>query len=248
MKCSFGIPGFLVLSIALSAVAGDWPQWRGPQRNGLSRETGLLKEWPKDGPQLRWKVSDLGSGYSTPAVVADRLYLLGNEGLDNEFVKALAVKDGRRLWSTRLGKVGNPTQKPNFPAARSTPTVEGAFLYALSSDGDLACLESGTGKVRWQKSLRADFGGKPGEWAYSESPLIDGDALVCTPGGSEATLVALNKKTGEVIWKCALPEADEAAYASAIIVEAGGVKQYVQLLQKGLVSVEARTGRFLWRY
>jgi len=249
MKCSFGIrAGFLVLSTALSLVAVDWPQWRGPQRNGVSQETGLLKEWPKDGPRLHWKVTEIGSGYSTPAVVAERLYLLGNQGLDNEFVQALAVRDGKRVWSTRLGNVGNPKQKPNFPAARSTPTVEGELLYALGSDGDLACLEKGTGKVRWKKNLRTDFGGKPGQWAYSESPLIDGEALLCTPGGSQATLLALNKKTGEVIWKCAVPEGDEAAYASAIVVEASGVRQYVQLLQKGLVGVEAKTGKFLWRY
>src|SRR6266496_2016106 len=248
MKCSIGIRGFLVLSTVLAVVAGDWPQWRGPQRNGVSSETGLLKEWPKAGPTLRWKVADVGSGYSTPAVVGDRLYLLANEGLDNEFVRALAVKDGKRVWSTRLGRVGHPTQNPNFPAARSTPTVEGEFLYALGSDGDLACLEIGTGKVRWQKNLRTDFGGKHGEWAYSESPLIDADALVCTPGGSEATMVALNKKNGDVIWKCAVPEGDEAAYASAVLVEVGGIRQYVQLLQKGLVGVEAKTGKFLWRY
>jgi outer membrane protein assembly factor BamB len=230
------------------ASATDWPQWRGPQRNGLSEEKGLLKEWPKEGPQLLWKVTHAGSGYSTPAVVGDRLYLLGNEGLENEFVAALAVKDGQRIWTTRLGKVGNPNQQPNFPAARSTPTVDGEFLCALGSDGDLACLEIGTGKARWQRNLRADFGGKPGDWAYSESPLVDGDALICTPGGGAATLVALNKRTGEVIWKCALPEGDAAAYASAIVVEAGGVKQYVQLLQKGLVGVDARTGKLLWRY
>ena len=248
MKCSFGIQGLLVLSSTLCVVASDWPQWRGPQRNGASSETGLLKEWPRNGPALRWKVADAGSGYSTPSVVGDRLYLLGSEGLEDEFVRAISVKDGKRAWSTRLGKVGNPQQKPSFPAARSTPTVEGEFLYALSSDGDLACLEVATGKVRWQKSLRADFGGKPGEWAYSESPLIDGNTLVCTPGGSEATLVALNKNTGAVIWKCALPGGDEAAYASAILVRIGGIKQYVQLVQKGLVGVEADTGKFLWRY
>ena len=110
-----------MLSIALSAVAGDWPQWRGPQRNGLSRETGLLKEWPKDGPQLRWKVSDVGSGYSTPAVVGERLYLLSNKGVDDEFVQALNVKDGSQVWSMRLGKVGNPDQQPSYPGTRSTP-------------------------------------------------------------------------------------------------------------------------------
>ncbi len=250
MKNSLAVyfSGFLAVSAALSAMASDWPQWRGPQRNGLSQETGLLKEWPKEGPKLLWQVKDIGSGYSTPAVVGERIYVLGNEGLENEFVQALAVRDGKRVWQTRLGKVGNPDQQPKFPAARSTPTADGELLYALASDGDLACVETATGKVRWQKSLRADFGGKPGTWAYSESPLIDGDVLVCTPGGTEATLVALNKKTGEVIWKSAVPGGDEAAYSSALIVTTDGIKQYVQHLAKGLVGVEAKTGKFLWRY
>jgi outer membrane protein assembly factor BamB len=226
----------------------DWPQWRGPNRDGHSQEKGLLKEWPKEGPRLLWKINDAGSGYSTPAVVESRIYLLGNDGLENESVRALSLNDGKQIWSTRLGKVGNPNQKPPFPAARSTPTVDGDVLYALGSDGDLACVETATGKVRWQKSLRSDFAGKPGEWAYSESPLVDGDTLVCTPGGSEATMVALNKKTGDVIWKCAQPEGDQAGYASAIVVNVGGIKQYVQLLQKGLVGVQADTGKPLWRF
>ena len=238
----------LLLSMALTGAARDWPQWRGPERNSLSRETGLLKEWPAAGPKLLWTITNAGYGYSTPAVVGDRLYLLGNEGIENEFVAARAVKDGQAVWSTRLGKVGNPQQQPKFPGARSTPTVDGKFLYALSSDGELACLETGTGTARWQKSLRTDFGGKPGTWAYAESPLIDGDHVICTPGGSDATLVALNKKSGAVFWKCPLPEGDEAAYASAILVKAGGLRQCVQLLQKGLVGVDAKTGKFLWRY
>lgn len=233
---------------SLAALAADWPQWRGPQRNGISSETGLLQEWPKDGPKLIWKVTDLGSGYGAPAVVGDRLYVMANAGLENESAQALDANDGRRVWSTRLGNVGNPKQNPNFPAARSTPTVERDAVYALGSDGDLANLDPATGQVRWQKSLRADFGGKPGQWAYAESPLVDGDTLVCTPGGSQATLVALSKNTGEVIWKCATPEGDEAGYASAIVVETGGVRQYVQLLQKGLVGVDAKSGRLLWRY
>jgi len=228
--------------------AADWPQWRGPQRNGISAETGLLAEWPKDGPRLVWQVKDIGSGYSTPAVVGNRLYLLSNQGMDNEFVQALGVGEGQRIWSQRIGKVGNPNQQPSYPAARSTPTVDGEWLFALGSDGDLACLERATGKVRWQKNLREDYGGQPGTWAYSESPLIDGGALIITPGGSNATLVALNKQTGELIWKCAVPGGDQAAYASAIVDEAGGVRQYVQMLQKGMVGVEARTGKLLWRY
>ena len=237
-----------LLALVSCGLADDWPQWRGPQRNGISQETGLLKEWPKEGPKLLWQVDKVGSGYSTPAVAGDRLYLLGNEGLDNEFVQCRAVADGRKIWSTRIGNVGNPDQRPSYPAARSTPTVDGEALYALGSDGDLVCLETATGKIRWQKNVRKDFGGKPGVWAYSESPLIDGDVLVCTPGGSEATLVALKKGTGEVVWKCPLPGGDEAAYSSAILVEAGGLRQYVQMVQKGLVGVEAKTGKFLWRY
>jgi outer membrane protein assembly factor BamB len=231
---------------SLVAIAADWPQWRGPERNGISSETGLLKEWPAEGPTLLWQVKEIGDGFSTPAVVGDRLYLMSNKGKDDEFVQALSTSDGKQLWSARVGKVG-PNTGPQHPGVRSTPTVDGEVLYALGSDGDLACLEL-DGKSRWQKNLGSDFGGKPGNWAYAESPLVDGDQVVCTPGGSEATLVALNKKTGEVIWKSAVPEGDQAAYASIIVVNAGGIKQYVQFLQKGLVGVEAKTGKFLWRY
>jgi outer membrane protein assembly factor BamB len=232
---------------AVAAGAADWPQWRGPQRDGISQETGLLPEWPAGGPKLLWQVQNIDAGYSTPAVVGGRLYLLSNKGLDNEFAQALDITDGKQVWSARLGKVG-PNQGPQYPGARSTPTVDGELLYALGSDGDLACLETATGKPRWQKSLRTDFGGKPGVWAYAESPLIDGDVLVCTPGGSDATLAALNKKTGEVVWKCAVPGGDTAGYASAIITEAGGHKQYVQFLGKGVVGVDAKTGKLLWQY
>lgn len=229
-------------------IAADWPQWRGPQRDGHSAETGLLKEWPKEGPKLLWQAKEIGEGYSTPSVVGDHLYLLSNEGLENEYALALSTKDGSRVWSTKLGIVGNPKQEPSYPAARSTPTVDGKFLYALGSDGDLVCLNTADGKERWRKSLRKDFGGQPGVWAYSESPLVDGDALICTPGGTNATMLALNKNTGEVIWKCALPEGGDASYSCPIIFTGGGVKQYVQFLQSGLIGVEAKSGKLLWRY
>jgi outer membrane protein assembly factor BamB len=242
----FGVAG-LLLGPAGGASAADWPQWRGPQRDGTSAETGLLKEWPKDGPKLLWQASDIGFGYSTPAVVGDRLYLMSNKGGDDEFVQALNVADGKQAWAARVGKVGPNTPAMNYPGARSTPTVDGEVLYALGSDGDLACLETATGKVRWQKNLRTDFGGRPGRWAYAESPLVDGDRVVCTPGGADATIVALDKRTGGVAWKCPVPGADEAGYASVTVVEAGGVRQYIQFLEKGLVGVDAATGKFLWR-
>lgn len=239
---------FITRSANLPAASSDWPQWRGPQRDGVSKETGLLKQWPKEGPKLVWQVNDLGDGYSTPSVVGDRIYLMSNQGMENEFVQARSTKDGKPIWTTRIGNVGNPNQNPPYPKARSTPTVDGKFIYALGSDGDIACLETGTGKIRWQKNIRKEFGGQPGEWAYAESPLVDGDVVVVTPGGAEATIVALNKKTGALIWKSAIPEGDPAAYASAIVVQAGGRKQYVQSLTKGYVGVDAKTGQFLWRY
>jgi len=231
-----------------TARADDFAQWRGPHRNGTSAEKGLLKEWPAAGPKLLWQVNDVGYGFSTPAVVGDRLYVISNKGLDNEYVQALKVKDGTAIWSTKLGKVGSPEQQPNYPGARSTPTVDGNLLYALSSDGDLLCMETASGTVRWHKSLKADFGGKPGIWAYSESPLIDGDAVIVTPGGSEAALVKLNKKTGETIWKSAIPGVDQACYASPTIMEIDGIKQYIQFLKVGVVGVDAKSGKFLWRF
>jgi outer membrane protein assembly factor BamB len=129
------------------------------------------------------------SGFSTPSVVGDRLYLLTNEGLANEYVRALSVSDGKQVWSVRIGKVGNADQQPAYPGTRSTPTIDGDVLYALGSDGDLVALSLGTGQVRWKKNVRMEFGGEPGTWGYAESPLVDGDTLVVTPGG-RTSLVA----------------------------------------------------------
>jgi outer membrane protein assembly factor BamB len=231
-----------------AASTSDWPQWRGPQRNGISQETGLLKQWPAEGPKLLWQTHDIGDGFSTPSVVGNRLYLMSNRGMENEFVQALSTVDGTAVWTTRVGDVGNPNQDPPYAKARSTPTVDGDVIYALGSDGDLVCLEARRGKIRWRKNLRKEFGGKPGEWAYAESPLVDGEAVIVTPGGEQATMVALNKKTGAAIWKSAIPGGDSAEYTSAIVIEGGGYKQYVQYLNKGVVGVDAKTGQFLWRY
>jgi outer membrane protein assembly factor BamB len=234
--------------INASAATADWPQWRGPDRNGVSREVGLLKQWPAAGPKLLWQLRDIGDGYSTPSVVGSRIYLMSNRGMDNEFVLALSVSNGTTIWTTRVGNVGNPNQNPPYPKARSTPTVDGNRVYAFGSDGDLVCLEAESGNIRWQKNVRSEFGGEPGEWAYAESPLVDGDLVIVTPGGAQATMVALNKKTGATVWKSVVPGGDPAGYASAIVVNGGGRKQYVQFLSKGIVGVDAKTGQFLWRY
>jgi len=237
----------LTRSAGIGVASSDWPQWRGPERNGISKETGLLAQWPAEGPRLAWQVDDIGDGYSTPSVVGSRIYLMSNRGFEDEFVQALSTNDGKPIWTTRIGNVGSPNDF-SYGKARSTPTVDGDSIYALGSNGDLACLETQTGKIRWQKSLRKDFGGQPGFWAYAESPLVDGEVLVVTPGGAGATIVALNRKTGALIWKSAVPGGDPAGYASAIVVQAGGRKQYVQFLSQGIVGVDAKTGQFLWRY
>jgi len=247
------IQNLALVALALTAVgtmarADDWTQWRGPKRDGVSLEKGLLKAWPASGPKLVWQVKEIGSGYSTPVVVGNRLYVLSNEGLENEFVRAYSATNGKQLWSTRLGAVGNPKQQPSYPGSRSTPTVDGKFLYALGSDGDQACVETATGKLVWKKSLRADFGGTAGVWAYSESPLVDGNKVIVSPGSESAAMVALDKKTGATLWKSAIPGEKAASYASAIAVELGGVRQYVQYLSKGVVGVEAATGKLLWRF
>src|SRR5207244_5959042 len=191
-------------------------------------------EWPKEGPKLLWKASAMGLGFSGPAVVRGRIYLLGSkEG--EEYAIALAVQEGKQLWATKIGPVGKDGP-PSYPGPRSTPTVDGDRIYVLGSDGDLACLDL-EGKVIWHKNLGKDLDGTRGRWAYAESPLIDGDVLVCTPGGANTSLAALNKLTGDVIWKSQVPGGGEAAYASAIVAEAGGLKQCVQFLRNGVVGV-----------
>ena len=227
------------------AVAADWPQWRGPDRTGVSKETGLLKAWPEAGPKLRWKITDLGTGYSSPVVVKGVVYIQTTRG-GEEFVVALDEKTGKETWATKIGEVGK-NRGPQYPGTRGTATVDGDFLYCLASDGELNCVGT-DGKVKWHKNLKTDFSGEVGFWAYSESVLIDGDKLICTPGGKTATLAALKKSDGSVIWKSEVPGGDIADYASIMPVEGGGHKQYVQYMRKALVGVDAQTGKFLWKY
>jgi len=175
----------------------DWPQWQGQDRTAVSQETGLLKEWPKEGPPLAWKLDTLGGGYSTPSIAAGRIFGMSYRGED-EVVWALDEATGKELWSTRIATAN---RKVGYgEGSRCTPTVDGEVLYALGVSGDLVCLKTASGDEVWHKNLLKDFGGKVGGWKYAESPLIDGDKLLCTPGGKKATLLALNKKTAETIW------------------------------------------------
>jgi outer membrane protein assembly factor BamB len=258
MRCRAVLSAVLLTLTVSLAVATDWPQWRGLHRDGISPETGLLQEWPADGPKIRWKRTDIGAGFSTPVVVGGKVYLQTNQDIDPmaanpdaiEYALCLDEKTGQDIWKTPIGKVG-ANRGLNYNGTRSTPTVDGDRLYCLSSAGQLVCLTT-DGKPKWQKDLIKDLGGVIGGekagWSYSESVLVDGDLVICTPGGETATLAALNKSTGEVVWKCAVPGGDAAEYSSIMITEAGGVKQYVTFLRKGLVGVDAKTGKFLWQY
>src|SRR5512139_346607 len=184
--------------------ADDWPQWQGPDRNAISKETGLLKQWPKEGPPLAWKITGLGGGDSAPAIAAARIYGMGNRGQD-EVVWALSETDGKEVWVAKLGPAfaQRPSQGREGPSG--TPTVDGDRLYVEGLGGDVSCLQVSDGKVLWQRSLTRDFGGRLPMWSYRESPLVDGEKVICTPGAQDAMLVALDKLTGKTIWKSAVP-------------------------------------------
>jgi outer membrane protein assembly factor BamB len=242
-----GVSLTVVAALAAPARSGDWPQWRGPDRTGVSKETGLLKRWPPEGPKLLWKATGLGEGHSTPSVAAGRIYGMGLRGAD-EVVWALDEATGKMLWSTRVAAGGTLGGSQGGFGPRSTPTIDGDRAYVLGVHGDLACLQVSDGKLLWQKNLVADFGGRVPTWGYSESPLVDGDKVIATPGGTQATVVAFNKRTGDVAWKTLLPAGDRAHYVSAIAATVGGQREYIQVLATGVVGFAAQDGKPLWRY
>ncbi len=245
-----GLFALLAVSCTLGSGAAEpravrpayWPQFRGPDRTGLSKDTGLLTEWPKDGPPLVWKAPGIGVGFSSVSLAGGKIFTMGDLS-DSSHVFALDQQTGKILWSAKVGKPGG-----NYAGTRCTPTVDGELLYAIGQFGDLVCLETATGKERWRKNFPKDFGGRSGGWNYTESPLVDGDKLVCTPGGKQATMVALDKRTGEPVWKCGVPGGDTAGYSSMVVAEIGGVRQYVQLMAGGVYGIAAADGRFLWKY
>jgi outer membrane protein assembly factor BamB len=258
-KATVGI--FAVAILSTSLYADDWPQWQGPERNSISRERGLLQEWPKDGPPLAWKTAALGGGDSAPSVARGRVFGMSNRG-EEEVVWALSEADGKAAWVARLGAAFSQRMPQSKEGPGCTPTFDGDRIYVEGLAGDVACLQAKDGKVLWQRSLQKDFGAVVPPWSFRESPLVDGDKVICTPGGPEATLVALNKMTGETIWKSRLPDGPPAesgggpggmgkagaAYASPICFEFEGVRQYCQLTGNALLGVAASDGKFLWRY
>jgi outer membrane protein assembly factor BamB len=241
----------LLLAILLAAPASatkgtdskDWYQWRGPNRDGLSPDTGLLKQWPSGGPPLAWKITGVGAGFSSVSIVGDRVYTMGDLA-DGAYLIALNLADGKPVWQCRIGETG---ASGGYPGPRCTPASDGTLVFALGQFGEFLCAEAATGKEKWRKDLKKEFGGKMmSGWGYSESPLLDGDLVVCTPGGSKGTLLALKKATGDTVWQSA-EFTDRAAYASLVPAEIGGVRQYLVLTDASVAGIAAKDGKRLWR-
>ena len=234
---------------ATVAIAGDWPQWRGPGRDGKSAETGLIKNWDKTPPKHLWTMEGMGEGFASVSVAKGALYTTGNVK-DGQAIIKVNLADHTVAW-TKVVTEGKP--KHDFGGSRCTPTVDGDFLYAVTSDGRISCLGAGDGEIVWTHAFKEWGGRMHSGWGFSESPLVDGDLVLCTPGGGDAMIVALNKKTGAEVWKSAVPKVgdkggDGAGYSSIVIGNGAGVKQYVTLVGRGVIGVRASDGKYLWGY
>lgn len=236
-------------------LAADWPQYRGPNRDDVSPETGLLQSWPKEGPKLLWTYEGAGVGYSPPAVIGDRVYVTGGRD-DDEFLIALDAKEGqvKEAWAIKIGPTFRFKTNSWSAGPSATPTVDGELIFAIGGNGDLVAADA-SGKEKWRTSLAKDLngsvnpiGGGPKDlgWGYTASPLIDGDKLIVVPGGPKGTLAALDKKTGKVLWR-STDLKDQAAYTSPMVATIGGVKQYVILTNPGLAGV-GTDGKLLWTH
>lgn len=223
--------------------AQNWPQWRGPDRDGISKEAGLNLDWQAKKPALLWTFRQAGVGYSAPVIVGNTLYSQGaSEGKD--FAFALDTQTGKLIWKSVLG-AEFVQDRGNGP--RGSVTVDGGNLYLIRGGGQVHCLSAADGKMLWQKDFTADFGGSMmSEWGYSESPLVDGNLVVCTPGGSRGTMVALDKNTGALVWQ-SKEWTSQAGYSSPIVAEVDGIRQYIQQSAKGVAGVSAKDGKLLWQ-
>jgi outer membrane protein assembly factor BamB len=235
--------GVILITAAGGAAssAADWPQWRGPDRTDVSKETGLLKTWPQGGPKRLWLYENAGNGYSGPSISNGKYFTIGTRD-GNECIIALDANTGKELWIAKLGGVleNNWGEGP-----RGTPTVDGERVYGLSGRGDLACVKVADGSTVWKASM-SDLGGKIPGWGYTESVLVDENRVVCTPGGSRGALAALDKNTGTVLWRSA-EFTDGAQYASIIPAAINSTRQYIQLTMQNLAGISASDGKLLWK-
>ncbi|QDU40557.1 outer membrane biogenesis protein BamB [Maioricimonas rarisocia] len=238
-----------VLLTGTSVSASDWPQWRGPNRDGIAADSNFNADWRRQKPELLWMVDGMGQGYASVSVVDGKLFTTGNDRSSQSVVCADAAT-GELQWRRKLT---DKAPKHGYEGSRCTPTVDGDRLYVVTSNGQISCLRTADGEVVWTRSFD-DWNGKMmSGWGFSESPLVDGNWVLCTPGGPDAMIVALNKMTGDEVWASAVPQIGEngkdgAAYSSIVISEGAGVKQYVQLVGRGVIGVRAEDGKFLWGY
>jgi outer membrane protein assembly factor BamB len=242
MKRVCTIAGAGLISVNAILAAADWPQWQGPDRTRLSKETGLLKEWPASGPATIWTANGLGAGYGSMAIAGDRVFVQGMRER-NSVVIALNRADGKEVWSKALGTFET---NDRGPGPRGTPTVDGDRLYVLTENGDLACLKI-DGSAVWQRNLLREFGGRQLRWLISESPLIDGPHVVVSPGGPGAGMVKLDKMTGKTVWT-AKELSDPAGYSSIIAADVQGVRTYMTFTATAGVGVRASDGKLMFSY
>jgi len=230
---------FLAMGSCLCEAA-DWPQFRGIRRDGRSEETGLLRQWPEGGPGLAWSVDGLGDGYSSAAVAGGRVYTTGM--IDKVGYVFCFDTQGGRKWRAPYGD----EYTKSYPASRTTPTVNDGRLYVFSGMGVVVCLDAETGGRVWSRDVFTEFDGQWPRWGMSECLLIDGDRVICTPGGTRACMAALDKRTGEVVWTCTDIN-EPSTYGNPICVEYAGYRIIVQMLRDSVVGVDAESGRLLWR-
>jgi len=240
------VAGVIVTTAALAASSqpgAEWSGWRGVDRSGVSRDTGLMGAWPAGGPPAAWTVTGLGAGYGSVAIGGGRVFVQGlRDG--QSMVHSLDLATGAYVWSKTLGR-GSSNDRGSGP--RSTPTIDGDRLYVLSESGDLLCLRAADATVIWQRNILRDFAGRNIQWLLSESPLVDGDRVVVSPGGRGAGMVALDKMTGQTLW-VAKELSDEAGYSSAVLMEFDGIRAYTTFTGSSAVGVRASDGRVLWRH
>lgn len=245
----------LLLSLLLttSVSAEDWPQFRGPNRDGVSLDKNLLGEWPEEGPKLVWTAMGAGRGYSSFSIAGGKLFTLGDGPSTaddkDEYLLCFDLSSGKQLWKKNIGPAWTKNKPENWQSSRSTPTLDSEHAYVLTAYGKLVCCKASDGEVVWEKSLRDDFEGDKGDdWGYGESVLIDGDRLVCTPGKAANTMLCLNKATGEKVWGSSRLGDRGAGHASIQISKIGGEKIYVNTTASGAMGVRASDGELMWTY
>ena len=231
----------LAASVTPAVGAADWPVFHGPDGSNKSPDTGLLKEWPEGGPKLIWQAEGLGEGFSSVTVANGMVYTAGNKD-EKTIVTALDMA-GKPVWQAANG--GAWTK--DHPGTRSTPTIDGDRLYHESPIGNLICLNAKTGEEVWSLNILKEFEGENIIWALAESPIIDGDRLICCPFGKKASVVAIDKMTGKVVW-AAEGTGDKAGYGTPVLVEYGGLRMVLTMNQKAVVGVDADSGTLLFRF